>query len=140
MTRPARILLVEDNPADLDLTRETLEEAGLVIDVSTATDGAEALRYLDDVAAGASVRPDLVLLDINLPKLDGRAVLAAMRARDGLRTVPVVVLSSSDANADIVDSYALGANCYVTKPADLQSFQAAVRSIGGFWLTVVKLP
>lgn len=138
--RTARILLVEDNPADLDLTRDTLEEIGLDFDVRTASDGAEAVRYLDEVANDAAERPDLVLLDINLPKLDGRGVLTAMRARDSLRGVPVVVLSSSDATSDIVDSYALGANCYVTKPADLASFQAVVRSIGGFWFTVAKLP
>lgn len=138
--KPARILLVEDNPADRDLTRDTLEETGLCLEVRAVGDGAEAVRYLDQVANDASRRPNLVLLDMNLPKLDGRGVLVAIRSCEALRMVPVVMLSSSDASVDIVDSYALGANCYVTKPSDLASFQAAVRSISGFWLTVVKLP
>lgn len=138
--KPARILLVEDNPGDLELTIDALENSGLLLDVSSVTDGADALQHLRKLVATGETLPDLIVLDLNLPKLDGRQVLAAIRATPELHTLPVVVLTSSDAERDIVESYAAGANCYVTKPIDLLSFQNAVRSIGGFWFTVVKLP
>jgi CheY-like chemotaxis protein len=141
MTRPLRVLLVEDNPADADLTKETLEASGRHLDIVTVVDGAEALAYLRRLTPfGTAAIPHLVLLDLNLPKVDGRAVLSEMRKHDELRPVPVVVLTSSDAERDIVQSYALGANSYVTKPVGLAAFQAAVRAIDDFWLTVVQLP
>ncbi|MBK6922590.1 MAG: response regulator [Deltaproteobacteria bacterium] len=138
--KPARILLVEDNPGDLELTIDALADSDLVLDVSSAIDGADALNLLRRLVASGEGLPDLVVLDLNLPKLDGREVLAAIRSTPELRTLPVVVLSSSDAERDVLESYAAGANCYVTKPVDLAGFQSAVRSIGGFWLSVVRLP
>jgi DNA-binding response OmpR family regulator len=139
--KPIRVLLVEDNPGDADLTRETLETGRLHLEIAVVTDGAEAVAYLLRRPPFASVEvPDLVMLDLNLPKLDGRQVLAEMRRHDDLKRVPVVVLTSSDAERDVVESYKLGANCYVTKPVDLEAFQSIVRSVEGFWFTVVKLP
>lgn len=141
MTQPIRVLLVEDNPGDADLTRETLETSRLLLDITVVVDGAEAIDYL--LKRGRYVEaptPELVVLDLNLPKRDGREVLTELRQHENLRTLPVVVLTSSDSERDIVQSYALGANCYITKPVDLRAFQAIVRSIEGFWFTVVKLP
>jgi CheY-like chemotaxis protein len=141
MTAPIRVLLVDDNPGDADLTKETLEAGKLHLDVAVVTDGEAALAYLrgEPPFAGAEP-PDLVLLDLNLPRLSGREVLAAIKGDPVLRALPVVVLSSSDAEQDILRSYQLGANCYVTKPVGLASFQAIVRSVETFWFTVVKLP
>jgi CheY-like chemotaxis protein len=139
--RPIRLLLVEDNPGDADLTLETLESGRLRLETAVVTDGEAAVAYLLRKLPYANVaRPDLILLDLNLPKLDGREVLAEIRRHDETRRIPVVVLTSSDAERDIVASYELGANCYVTKPVDLADFQAIVRSVEGFWFTVVKLP
>jgi len=141
MNRSIRILLVEDNPGDADLTRETLEDCRLHVDIAVAIDGAEALDRLfrRPPYAGAEL-PDLILLDLNLPKMNGREVLRQIKLEPSLRTIPVVVLTSSDAEQDVVKSYELGANCYVTKPVGLEAFQAIVRSVEGFWFTVVKLP
>lgn len=138
--KPARILLVEDNPGDLELAIDALEGSDLVLDVSSAIDGADALAHLRRLVAAGEALPDLIVLDLNLPKVDGRGVLAAIRSTPELRNLPVIVLSSSEAARDVLESYAAGANCYVTKPVDLANFQNAVRSIGDFWLTVVKLP
>jgi CheY-like chemotaxis protein len=139
--RPIRILLVEDNPGDAELTRETLEAGRLHLRISVVVDGAQALAYLRrEPPFDAAEAPDLILLDLNLPKLDGREVLAEMRSREELRRIPVVVLTSSDAEKDVAESYGLGANCYVTKPVDLHAFQSIVRSVEGFWFTVVRLP
>ncbi len=141
MTRPIRVLLVEDNPADADLTRETLEGSKLHVDLSVAKDGVQALAFLNRRGEFAQVpRPDLILLDLNLPKKDGRQVLSEIKANADLRGIPVVVLTSSDAEKDIAQSYALGANCYVTKPVDLRAFQTIVQAVEGFWVTVVRLP
>jgi len=133
--------LVEDNEADVDLARETFSRGRIGVDLSVARDGVDALDFLlrrrDHARAP---RPDLVLLDLNLPKLDGKGVLAAMKENPALRSIPVVVLSGSDADADVCGSYGLGANCYVTKPAGLAAFQGVVRSIEDFWLEVVELP
>lgn len=139
--RSVHVLLVEDNPGDADLTCEALEKGELVLRTSVVVDGAEALAFLRRQMpyANASM-PDLILLDLNLPKLDGRQVLREIRRDDELRHIPVVVLTSSDAEKDIVESYRLGANCYITKPVDLTAFQSILRSVGGFWFTVVKLP
>ncbi len=141
MSAPLRLLLVEDNPADADLTKETLEAGKLSLEIDVVVDGAQALAFLlRQPPFAAAAIPQLVLLDLNLPKVDGREVLAEMRKHDELRKIPVVVLTSSDAERDIVQSYALGANCYVTKPVGLDALQSMVRAVESFWLTVVKLP
>jgi CheY-like chemotaxis protein len=141
MTRPIRVLLVEDNPGDADLTRDTLEAGPLQLEISVVIDGAEATDYLLHRGAHATAQsPDLVILDLNMPKMDGRQVLAEIKRHTHLRSIPVVVWTTSDAEQDVVQSYALGARCYVTKPVDLTAYQAVMRSIEQFWLTVVKLP
>jgi len=139
--RPIRVLLVEDNPGDADLTRETLEGSKLRIEIAVVVDGAAAVSYLRKEGAHAGVpTPDLILLDLNLPKVSGRDVLAEVKTHEDLCTIPVVVLTSSDAERDIVESYALGASCFVTKPVGFHEFQSIVRSIEGFWFTVVRYP
>jgi CheY-like chemotaxis protein len=141
MTRAVRVLLVEDNPGDADLTQETLESNRLLVEISVVVDGEQAIDFLLTRGNYSDVElPDLVILDLNLPKMDGREVLAEMKQHERLRMIPVVILTSSDAERDIAQSYALGANCYVTKPVDLVAFQSIVKSIDGFWFTVVKLP
>jgi two-component system, chemotaxis family, response regulator Rcp1 len=141
MTTPIRVLLVEDNPGDAHLTRDTLEQSKLLIEIAVTTDGEDALDYLLSRGSHAGVAlPDLIVLDLNLPRLGGREVLAEMKRHEQLRGIPVVVLTSSDAEKDVVMSYKLGASCYVTKPVGLEAFQAIVKSIESFWFTVVKLP
>jgi CheY-like chemotaxis protein len=141
MTGSIQVLIVEDNEADAFLTKETLETDGLLVDIAIAKDGVEAVDYLlRRPPFEKAKQPDLVLLDLNLPRLDGRGVLAEMRGHEELSAVPVVILTSSDAEVDIVKSYELGANCYVTKPVGLQSFREIVRQIENFWFTIVKLP
>jgi two-component system, chemotaxis family, response regulator Rcp1 len=139
--RPVEILLVEDNPGDVRLTREALREGKVRNNLAVASDGIEAIAYLrkEGEHAGA-VRPDLILLDLNLPRKDGREVLAEIKADPALRNIPVVVLTSSQAEEDIVRAYDLHANCYVTKPVDLDQFIRVVESIEDFWFTIVKLP
>jgi CheY-like chemotaxis protein len=140
-SRPIEILLVEDNPGDVRLTREALQEAKVRNHLAVATDGVEALAYLRrETPYEDAVRPDLVLLDLNLPRKDGREVLAAIKADPDLKRLPVVVLTTSTAQQDIHESYDLYANCYITKPVDLDQFLAIVTSIEDFWLTIVKLP
>jgi CheY-like chemotaxis protein len=140
MTVPIRVLLVEDNPGDADLTKETLESGRLHLEIDVATDGAMAIELLTRRLESQEPLPDLILLDLNLPKLDGRGVLAEMKKNEALRRIPVVILTSSDAERDILESYDLGANCYVTKPVGIEAFQSIVRSVNDFWFTVVKLP
>ena len=141
MNLPTQILLIEDNPADVDLTRESLESSKLYLDLQVVSDGVTALDYLFRRGAYQNAtHPDLIVLDLNLPKKDGREVLRELKADDELKLIPVVVLTSSDAEIDIIRSYDLGANCYVTKPLDLKAFQTIVKAIELFWLTVVKLP
>lgn len=141
MNNPIRVLLVEDNPGDADLTRDTLEAGLLKPHVDVVVDGAEAVDYLLRRRRYAQAPvPDLVVLDLNLPKLDGRQVLEEIRKHPAAALVPVVVLTTSDAEHDVVGSYQLGANCYVTKPAGLTAFQGVVRAIEAFWFNVVKLP
>ena len=138
---PVEILLVEDNPGDSDLIIEFLDEARVNNHVSVVRDGEEAMDYLR--AKGkhtGAVRPDLVLLDLNLPRKDGREVLAEIRSDPNLENMPVVVLTSSSAETDIAKSYSLKANCYIIKPVDLDQFVSVVKSIEDFWLTVVRLP
>jgi len=138
MPDPIRILLVEDNPADADLTREALEECKLFLTLHTVEDGESCLEYLDSCAPGTY--PDMILLDLNLPRLSGREALEEIKTKKALRTIPVIILTSSDAESDIIRSYDLGANCYVTKPLNLSSFISIVRSLSDFWFTIVKLP
>jgi CheY-like chemotaxis protein len=139
--RPVQILLVEDNPGDVRLTIEALREARVANQLSVAVDGHEALAFLRREGRYADApRPDLILLDLNLPKKDGREVLAEIKADPALRRIPVVVLTTSEAEQDIVRSYDLHANCYITKPVDLEAFIQVVRSIEGFWLAIVRLP
>lgn len=139
--RPAEILLVEDNPGDVELTREALEAAKVSNNLSVVTDGMEAMAFLRREGKYANApQPDLVLLDLNLPKKDGREVLAEMKADENLRVIPVVVLTTSKADEDILKSYKLYANSYVTKPVDFVGFAQIVRAIDNFWFTVVVLP
>lgn len=139
--RPINILLVEDNPGDIDLTLEALAEARVRNTVDVVEDGAEALRYLRREGEYAECEhPDLILLDLNLPKKDGREVLEEIKADPELRRVPVVVLTTSAAEKDVLDSYERHAAAYIVKPVSFASFADVVRSIEGFWLTVVQYP
>ena len=140
-TRYIEILLVEDDPGDADLTRETLKEGKILVNLNIVCDGIEALKYLRRQAPYESAtRPDLVLLDLNLPKKDGREVLSDIKSDPNLKTIPVVVLTTSEADGDILRSYGLGGNCYVTKPVGLDQFTKVVHGIEDFWFGVVKLP
>jgi CheY-like chemotaxis protein len=139
--RPIEILLVEDNPGDVRLTVEALKEGKVRHNLRVAHDGVEALAFLRRQGAFAdAVRPDLILLDLNLPRMDGREVLAEVKSDPDLKIIPVVVLTTSGAEQDIVRTYQLQANCYITKPVDLEQFITVVRSIEEFWLTIVTLP
>ncbi len=139
--RPIEILLVEDNPGDVDLTIEALREARVHNELHVVSDGVEAIAYLRRQGAHAGARlPDLILLDLNLPKKDGREVLAEIKSDPDLKHIPVVVLTSSDSERDVLQSYRVHANCYLKKPTDLERFLEVVRSIEDFWLVVVKLP
>jgi two-component system, chemotaxis family, response regulator Rcp1 len=139
--RPIEILLVEDNPGDVRLTIEALKEAKVRNHLSVAKDGVEALAFLHrEGSYAAAARPDLILLDLNLPRKDGREVLAEIKADASLRAIPVVILTTSQADQDILRSYELHANCYITKPVDLDQFITVVKSIEDFWLTIVTLP
>lgn len=139
--RPAEILLVEDNPGDVRLTKEALREASVCNRIHTVYDGVEAMAFLSREGSYGNVpRPDLILLDLNLPKKDGREVLTAIKADEKIKHIPVVVLTTSEAEQDIIKSYELQASCYVTKPVDLDQFLTTVKAIGDFWLSTVKLP
>lgn len=139
--RAIEILMVEDNPGDVRLTQEALKTAKIWNEFNVVSDGAAALDYLRRKNPyETSVRPDLVLLDLNLPKKDGREVLAAMKADSSLKTIPVVILTTSQAEEDVVRAYSHHANCYVTKPVDFEQFTRIVQAIEQFWLTVVTLP
>ncbi len=139
MTRD--VLLVEDSPGDVRLTREAFHDANSSIHLHVASDGVEAMAFLrrEGVHVHAP-RPELILLDLNLPKMDGREVLADIKKDDSLKTIPTVILTTSEAEADIVKSYQLQANCYLSKPVQLEAFESLVKSIIDFWLTRVKLP
>lgn len=138
---PIEILVVEDNPGDVRLLVEALKDGKVLNHLTVARDGVEAMACLrQEGGYAATPRPDLIVLDLNLPKKDGREVLAAVKADDKLRRIPVVVLTSSQAEEDILRSYNLNANCYISKPVDLEQFIRVVRSIETFWLTIVKLP
>ena len=139
--RAIEILMVEDNPGDVRLTREALKGGRVWNELNVVSDGVAALDYLrgrppyQDAA-----RPDLVLLDLNLPKKDGREVLEAMKSDDALKAIPVVILTTSQAEEDVIRAYNLNANCYVTKPVDFEQFTRIVQAIEQFWLTIVTLP
>ena len=138
---PIQVLLVEDSPGDVRLTQEAFRDANMSIKLHVATDGIEAMAFLNRKAPHASApRPDLILLDLNLPKMEGREVLALIKEDEDLKTIPTVILTTSEAEADIVKSYQLQANCYLSKPVQLDEFEGLVRSINDFWLTRVKLP
>ena len=135
------VLLVEDNPGDVRLTKEALKEGKLLNHVTVVGDGVEALSFLRIQGQYADAAPpDLILLDLNLPKKDGRQVLAEIKTDPSLRRIPVVVLTTSSAEEDILKTYDLHANCYITKPVDLEQFMRVVKSIEDFWVTVVRLP
>jgi CheY-like chemotaxis protein len=141
LMKPVEIMLVEDNLADVRLTQEALKEEKLNNNLSVLNDGVEALAFLRHEGQYANaVRPDLILLDLNLPRKGGREVLEEIKNDPDLKAIPVVVLTVSDAEKDILESYNLHANCYITKPLDLNQFSRVVRSIQDFWLTIVKLP
>jgi len=139
--KPIEILLIEDNPGDIRLTKEALNEGKVLNKLHVVEDGMEALAFLNREGKYSDVpRPELILLDLNLPKKDGRDVLAEIKTNEDLKRIPVVVLSTSRSEEDILKSYDLNANCYITKPVDLVQFIEVVKSIEDFWLTVVKLP
>jgi chemotaxis family two-component system response regulator Rcp1 len=136
-----QVLLVEDNPGDVRLTKEALKEGKLLNQLTVVGDGVEALSFLRKEGKYAdALHPELILLDLNLPKKDGREVLAEIKADPKLRRIPVVVLTTSSAEEDILKIYDLHANCYITKPVDLEQFMGVVKSIEDFWVSVVKLP
>lgn len=139
--RPIEILMVEDNPDDVYLTREALKECKIMVNLSVVEDGVEAMEFVrGEGKYMAAPRPDLVLLDLNLPRKDGRAVLEEIKSDRLLGSIPVVVLTMSEAEQDILKAYSLHANCYITKPVDLHQFIKVVQSIEQFWLTIAKLP
>ena len=139
--KPIEILLIEDNPGDVRLTREALKENKVHNNLFVVEDGVEALAFLRKENQYAnSPRPGLILLDLNLPKMDGRQVLAEIKADPKLKRIPVVVPTTSEAERDIFETYNLHANCYVTKPIDLDQFITVIKAVEGFWLTIVKLP
>jgi two-component system, chemotaxis family, response regulator Rcp1 len=138
---PIEILLVEDNPADARLTIEAFKDGKVLHNLNVVTDGIEALAYLRKEGKYAeATRPDIILLDLNLPRKDGREVLSEVKSDDSLRRIPVVILTTSAAEQDVLSSYNLHANCYITKPVDLDQFLKVVHWVEDFWLTIVKLP
>jgi len=141
IAKPIDILLVEDNPGDVRLTQEALKEAKVRNDLYVVNDGVEAMAFLRKQGVYKEVpRPDMILLDLNLPKKNGHEVLTEIKSDDDLKRIPVVMLTISKAEEDIIKSYNLYANCFITKPVDLDQFLTVVKSIEDFWLTVVKLP
>lgn len=140
-TETINILLIEDDPGDVELTREGLKTSKVLIDFQVVDDGVKALQYLRNQGAYADAnRPDIILLDLNLPKKDGREVLKEIKSDVGLKSIPVVVLTTSDADQDIARCYLSGANCYITKPVGFDGFMKMVSSLDEFWFTIVRLP
>lgn len=140
-TDSINILLVEDNPADAELTRLAMEDVKMINSLHVVSDGIEAMDFLHRRGAfGNAPRPDLILLDLNLPRMDGREVLAEVKADEPLKHIPIVILTSSSAEEDILRTYKLHANAYISKPVDLEQFIRVVRSIEEFWIAIVKLP
>ena len=135
------ILLVEDSPGDVRLTQEAFREANGTVRLHVASDGVEAMAFLRKTGTHTGVpRPDLILLDLNLPRMDGREVLTLIKEDEDLRTIPIIILTTSEAEIDIVKSYQLKANCYLSKPVELEAFYSLVKKINEFWLTTAKLP
>jgi len=140
-SRSAEILLIEDNPGDVELIQEALQSGRVLNHISLAIDGEEAMAFLNrGCGYETAPRPDLILLDLNIPKKNGFEVLKEIKEHSSLSRVPVVILTSSQAGRDIIKSYDLSANCFISKPVDVDEFLAVVRSTGEFWLTIVKLP
>jgi len=138
---PLKILLVEDSPSDIDLTKEALDEGKVIHELFVVEDGVAAMQFLNREGVYADVpRPDLVLLDLNLPQKDGREVLAEIKTTPKLKRLPVIVLTTSAAEEDVCSTYEHHANCYITKPVDVEEFIRVVRSLGEFWLSFVRLP
>ena len=138
---PIQVLLVEDSPGDVRLTQEAFRVANESIRLHVASDGVEAMAFLRREGEHVNApRPDLILLDLNLPKMDGRVVLANIKADANLKSIPTVILTTSESEVDIAKSYRLQANCYLSKPVQLEAFENLVKSINDFWLTKVKLP
>src|ERR1700733_10190461 len=138
---PLHVLLVEDSPGDVRLTQEAFRDANSLIQLHVASDGVEAMLFLRRQGGHVDApRPDLILLDLNMPKMDGRQVLAQIKTDESLKTIPTVILTTSEAEAYIVNSYQLQANCYLTKPVRFDAFETLVKSINDFWLTRAKLP
>lgn len=138
---PIQILLVEDNPGDIRLTKEALKDSKVHNQLHVVQDGVEAIGFLRNTGNYAEVpRPDIILLDLNLPRKDGRSVLQEIKQDESLRRIPVVVLTTSDDEHDILRTYDLHANCYITKPIDLKQFATIVKAIENFWFQIVKLP
>ncbi len=136
-----KILLVEDNPGDVRLTREALKEAKIENELILAINGEEALDCLFGRGRFSNcIKPDIILLDLNLPKVDGREVLRTIKSDNNLKRIPVIVLTTSKAEEDIIKAYDLSANAYITKPVDMDEFLKVIRAIGGFWLAIVRLP
>jgi CheY-like chemotaxis protein len=138
---PINVLLVEDSPGDVRLTKEAFREANTAIHLHVASDGVEAMQFLKRQGVHAAApRPDFILLDLNLPRMDGRQVLLQIKGDEGLKTIPTIVLTTSEAEVDILKSYELQANCYLTKPVQFEAFETVVRSINDFWLMTARLP
>ena len=139
--KPIEILLIEDNPGDIRLTVEALNESKIINNLNIVMDGEEALNYLKKKGKfSGNKRPELILLDLNLPKKDGREILAEIKADENLKLIPVVILTTSEAEEDILKTYQLHANCYITKPVNIDQFIKVVQTIGDFWFSIVKLP
>jgi CheY-like chemotaxis protein len=139
--KPIEVLLVEDNPGDVRLTREALKEGRMWSNLHVVEDGEVALAFVRQQGAYTNApRPDLILLDLNLPKINGREVLSNIKADENLKRIPVVILTTSQSEEDILKAYNLNANCYITKPVDFDQFLKVVRVVEEFWLTIVKLP
>ena len=138
---PMQVLLVEDSPGDVRLTREAFRDANSFITLHVVSDGVEAMAFLKREGAYANApRPDFILLDLNLPRMDGREVLAQIKGDDSMKTIPTIILTTSDSEADILKSYQLHANCYLTKPVQLNAFKVLVKSVSEFWFSKAKLP
>ncbi len=139
--KAVEILLIEDNPGDVRLTVEALKESKIINNLNVVDDGIEALSYLQKEGIYKDKpRPDLIILDLNLPKKDGREVLGEIKSEDSLKQIPIAILTTSEAEEDIIKSYELHANCYITKPVNMEQFIKVVKSVGDFWFSIVMLP
>ena len=140
LMKSLKILLVEDSPSDVRLIREALKETPVPVQITVARDGVEAIEYLHQTEVGLATRPDLMLLDLNLPRKNGREVLAEVKSSPSLKQIPVLIMTSSKSDEDVEQAYSLNANCYIAKPADLNEYQNVVRAIEEFWFMTATLP